>query len=330
MIVQHKQNSLVSVIIPTFNRAELIGKAIRSVLDQTYLHFEILVVDNGSSDDTAAVVASFQDSRIHYFYQENSGSPVSPRNHAWSVSQGEYLAFLDSDDFWQPEKLAEQVAALRQDSTAGLCYTDCLLQGDGHLIGLMSKYHKPHAGDIFEQLLFSNFIAASTVMITRDMMQRFGPLDERFNIAHDYDLYLKISQEYGVKYVPQVLATARIHGSSMSRNHALTRLEAIEVLRPWCVTCRETRKITRVRRRAWAWHHFFAGVEMLSCGESRDQAVTFLRQALQLDRWKPMYWLGGVLSVLPKAVIVSLLALARKRWSVEAVMPSSGNSLHAH
>ena len=112
----------VSVIVPTHNRADLIEYSIRSVLAQTYPDFELLVVDNGSTDSTRSVVDGIGDPRIRYIYQENSGGPAGPRNTGIRESRGEYVAFLDSDDLWVPTKLARQVEVLEKRPAVGLVY----------------------------------------------------------------------------------------------------------------------------------------------------------------------------------------------------------------
>ena len=112
----------VSVVIPTFNRASILGNAIESVLSQTYDSYEIIIVDDGSTDDTSSVVTKFNSSRINYLYQENKGRS-SARNKALSLANGEYIAFLDSDDKFYPQKLELQVTLLDSNPAFGMSYT---------------------------------------------------------------------------------------------------------------------------------------------------------------------------------------------------------------
>ena len=120
---------LVSIIIPTYNRAELLKRAIQSCLDQTYKNIQVVVVDDASEDNTPEIVQRFKDSRIKYIrLPKNSGRPAVPRNIGILNSDGEVIAFLDSDDYFLPEKIEKQVRALTNSEEIGLVYCDALIE----------------------------------------------------------------------------------------------------------------------------------------------------------------------------------------------------------
>jgi len=225
---------VVSVIIPTHNRAHYLGQTIQSVLEQTRSDFEILVIDNGSTDNTKEVVNSFGDQRIRYFYQENSGSPVSPRNRGIRNAIGKYIAFLDSDDLWLPEKIEKQVAFLENNPSVPIVYSDSYIINErGDIVNKCSALSKPYGGNIFKRLLQKNFMPNLTVVLKRDVALNYGCLDEQYKISHDIDLYLKISNDYKVGYLDEPLAKVRFHRDSMIADRSLMRRETIDVVKKW-------------------------------------------------------------------------------------------------
>ena len=220
------QRGRVSVIIPTFNRASIVPRAIESALGQTYQDVEVIVVDDGSSDDTRAVVETFGP-RVRLFYQENAGVTAA-RNHAIRHTCGEFLAFLDSDDSWAPWKLESQIAALSRFPEAGLVWTDMTaLDRAGQLIS--SRYlrvmYKAHSrvniedamrnvetlgnlssavpfelatspvrlGDLFSEILLGNLLHTSTVLVRRSWVEEVGGFDPTFvRAGEDYEFYVRL------------------------------------------------------------------------------------------------------------------------------------------
>ena len=207
----------VSVIVPTRNRADLIAEALRSVRDKTYQDLEILVVDNGSTDKTPDVVAGLADPRILYHWQEDSGLPADSRNVGIRMSAGHYVAFLDSDDVWLPEKLERQVAYLETHPDCGLIFMNASIIGDHHRSGQTLLRKTPPSGRVFEALLWENFISTLTAMVPRRVLDKVGvfDLDPAIRRAEDYDLWLRIAHDYEVAYLPMVGGLYRFHGSNL-------------------------------------------------------------------------------------------------------------------
>ena len=201
----------VSVIIPTYNRAHLVGRAIRSVLNQTFQDFEIIVVDDGSTDNTEEVIKSFNDPRIRYIRHEQNRGGSAARNTGIRAARGEYIAFLDSDDEWLPQKLERQVNAFKSlDETTGLVYTG--LRFVDHKGALVWEQRPNLSGYIFHKLLRRNVIGtASSVMLRRDCLLFTGLFDETLPSRQDLDLWIRIARQFKVFPIPEPLTVHYVH-----------------------------------------------------------------------------------------------------------------------
>lgn len=188
----------VSIIIPLYNGKKYIKQAIESILNQTYKDFEIIVVDDGSTDGSGELVKDKFGDKVRYVYQENKGAATAV-NKGISLSQGDYIAFCDHDDWWLPEKLEKQVKFLEANQNFGLLYTDAFLAKDGVLTRetwLRSRKVLPCSGDKEKCLatLFSrNFIPAPlTVLIKKSVIDRIGLFNENFPSTYDYEYWFRI------------------------------------------------------------------------------------------------------------------------------------------
>ncbi len=192
----------VSVIIPTYNRAEFLGKAVSSVLVQTYPHFELIVVDDGSSDNTAEVLASFS-RPTRYIRQENRG-PAAARNTGIQAARFELIAFLDSDDCFAKNKLALQVAAMAENPDCLISHTEEVWFRRGEHLNPKKK-HRKASGDIFAQSLELCAVGMSTVMVRRGLFEQEGLFDEELPCCEDYDLWLRVSARHSFLLVDKPL-----------------------------------------------------------------------------------------------------------------------------
>jgi glycosyltransferase involved in cell wall biosynthesis len=187
----------ISVIIPTYNREKFIGRAIRSVLRQTIACSEILVIDDGSMDQTATLVRSLRASSsvpIHFFYQQNKGVAAA-RNLGIQRAQSEFIAFLDSDDHWRKDKLAQQVRAMKGDPDFLISHTkEQWLRGGVHLN--QKKKHIPRHGDIFDHCLQLCAVGMSTVMVRKELFATVGFFSPGLPCCEDYDFLLRVSCRY--------------------------------------------------------------------------------------------------------------------------------------
>ena len=224
----------VSVNIPCFNSARFIEETLNSVLSQTYADFEIIVMDDGSTDDTGRIVNSFGDSRIKYSYKNNEGLSET-RNKGIFASSGQYIAFLDHDDIWLPRKLEKQVAML-EEGDLGLVFSDCYILRDGKK-EKMTYFDRcrPERGVVFEDLLLesSNFIPLSTVVMRRDAFKEIGYFKKEFRIGEEYELFLRAADKYRFDYIDEPLAAYRIHENNFSGRKELFVTEALDILELW-------------------------------------------------------------------------------------------------
>lgn len=220
----------VSIIIPTRNRARWLKKSIRSVLDQTYQDFELIVVDDGSTDKTPEVIKSFKDKRIRYFRQLKSRGAAVARNIGIRKAKGKFIAFNDDDDFWQPMKLEKQIKAFRGASgRVGVIYT-----GLNRIINEQKKYFpekwvKKKEGSLQQELFFENFIDLSATMVRRKCFDEVGLFDEALPRYQDWELWLRISRNYQFQFIDQPLVDSYVlpRGITQKRRVLLQATERI-------------------------------------------------------------------------------------------------------
>jgi len=232
---------LVSIITPAYNVAKLIGPTIESVQEQLYENWEMIIVDDGSTDNTAGVVQGYadKDKRVKYVHQNNAGQSAA-RNRAIEEAKGEYLAFLDADDFFLPPKLEEQVKYLEENTDCGVSY--CKIH---HFFNeepdKFYYFNLPHpSGNIFSELLKGNFINPLTVVLRKSVIDKWGGFEPTFRRLDEQYLWLKLSY-HGVKfcYLDQVLGHYRIHKTSLSndpeyfRDTEIKVLELLEKMKDW-------------------------------------------------------------------------------------------------
>ncbi len=196
-----------SVIIPTYNRAPLVSEAVASVLAQTWRDFEVLVVDDASGDGTAAALAAFG-SRIRVLRSPSRLGVAAARNLGISAAQGQWLAFLDSDDLWRPEKLARQMAYLEAHPEVVLCQTEETWERGGLKVN-QPRSHGKIGGWIFFPSLTRCLVSPSAVILHRTLFQKHGGFDENLPAAEDYDLWLRLSWRYQIGLVPETLVIKR-------------------------------------------------------------------------------------------------------------------------
>jgi len=195
----------VSVIIPTYNRAWCVAQAITSVLKQTYTDFELIVVDDGSTDETPDVLREITKNckNVRCFRQDNKGASAA-RNLGIAKSRGEYITFLDSDDLWKKKKLEEQVSCALQNSEHLVFYTDEIWIRNGGFVNPMKK-HAKHSGWIFQKCLPLCIISPSSVFMHASVFSTVGLFDEEFVVCEDYDMWLRLSNLFYIHWMPKRL-----------------------------------------------------------------------------------------------------------------------------
>ncbi|MBW4479704.1 MAG: glycosyltransferase [Tolypothrix brevis GSE-NOS-MK-07-07A] len=221
--------SKISVIIPAYNCAKTIKQTIESVLIQNFTDFELIVINDGSTDSSLDIVSKIKDSRIKIFSYPNAGGNVS-RNRGISHAVGEFISFLDADDIWIPDKLATQLQALEENPTTKVTYswTD-YIDENGKFVH--SGTHISLNGNVYEQLLVKNFLEnGSNPLICKDALLAVGGFDESLLAGQDWDMWLRLAREFNFVAVPEVQILYRISANSLSSNLARQEKACLQVL----------------------------------------------------------------------------------------------------
>ena len=261
----------VSVIIPTYNRANLIGRSIQSVLNQTYQEFEIIVVDDGSTDNTEYVVKGFDDARIRYVrYQENRGGSAA-RNAGIKIASGDYIAFQDSDDEWLPEKLEKQMVIFKSASVkVGVVYTGFWRIQNNKKKYIPSSAITKKSGNVYKSILNRNFITTQSAVIKKEVFKKTGMFDERIPAFQDWDLWIRISKYYEFQYVGEALVISYYQSKSISANKKASINAHKMILDKYFEDLRKYKKIL-------ANHYFNIGSKLYLNGERRESGIYFLK-----------------------------------------------------
>ena len=231
---EDSNTNLVSVIINCFNSEAYIKKAIESVISQTYTSWEIILWDNQSKDNTREYVFSFNDIRIKYFLAPSFTTLSLARKLAIEKANGNYIAFLDSDDYWSPLKLALQIDELEKNSEVEIVHTNfkVVTENDELNVQIQQNYYSTikQTGysfkNIYKKLLYGNFIIFSSLMIKKNVYDKIGGINENFNQNEDYELLLKASLITKSTNIPEELTYYRIHSNNQS--HGNIELSYIE------------------------------------------------------------------------------------------------------
>lgn len=276
---------LVSVVIASYNMGHFLPEAVRSVLAQTYTNVEVQIVDDGSSDGTPAIVQQWrEDSRVHVHRQDNAGQ-ARAKNQGVALSRGRYVAFLDADDFWLPEKLAWQMPLFQGRPEVGIVYSDyqCI---DGEGRPLPQEPPRLRRGWVSGALLVENFVPYSTGVVRRACLERHGGFDETLGMGIDYDLWLRLSSHYQFDFVPEKTLHYRIWAGQMSKNYRRRYECAIRIMEdfignnPGLVSRAEIRE-------AWAHTYVGRGSTMLW---REDDRIAAYRDYLRALCFVPWYW----------------------------------------
>jgi len=217
-------NKMVSVIIPTYNRSKLLRRAIQSVLAQTYQDIELIVVDDGSTDDTRGGVEGFNDSRIRYIqHGENKGANAA-RNTGVKATNGEYINFLDDDDELFPEKLERQIGKLRGvPNSVGLIYCRAYYSMEGQKDATCPA--PSLRGNLHLHLLKKNLFLLMTPLIRKECFQKAGLFDEALPGCQDWDMWIRIAKYFEFDFIPDILAKYHVHGEQISAD-LITKMDA--------------------------------------------------------------------------------------------------------
>lgn len=295
----------VSVIIPAYNALRFLPATIASVLAQTFQDFEVVVVDDGSADGTATWVRGHSDPRIHLVEQSNQGAAVA-RNAGIANATGEYIAFLDADDLWEPTKLAQQVACLDTRLEVGLVHT-AIRYIDEHGDKVNRVLGVRGSGEVWREVVIYNPVrCGSTPLVRCDCFRTVGVFDPDLSFAEDWDMWIRISARYHFAVIDQPLVLYRQHETNMTKGYQAIMPNFIKVIEQAFRNAPVDSAF--LKREAYgraylfaAWRAFFAG--------ALEEATSFRKRALY--HWPRLRYTRNSLSL--------GLKLNRAKWRTGGV-----------
>ena len=304
----HERSPTVSVILPTYNRAHVIGRAIQDVLEQTYRDLELIIVDDGSTDNTEEIVSKMDDGRIRYIQHEKNRGANAARNTGIAIAKGEYIAFQDSDDEWLPEKLEKQIYVFKKaPKNTGVVYTGFWRFEGNQKRYIPSPKIKQKEGNICNKILHSNFIGTPTAVVKRECFEKAGIFDENLPRLQDWELFIRISKCYLFKCIDEPLVISYFTPRSISANQEALISAHLYILKKHYDNLKADNKLL-------AYHHFNIG-NLLYLSGNFNRGKTFLRKALRIDPLNFKY-LGVVLaSMLGKDVYRYATEFYKKKFS---------------
>ena len=297
---------VISVVIPVYNGEHTILNTIASIQQQTFSDFEIIVIDDGSTDGTVERVNTVQDPRLKVFSYSNGGLPVA-RNRGISRSTGEFITFIDADDLWTPDKLELQLAALRQHPEAGLVYSWTASMdetGENFYPGISASYE----GNVYPQLLLTNFIASgSNAMLRRDVIDAVGEFDAELRSCEDWEYWLRIAARWPFAVVrkPQILYR-QTSGAMSSKVEVMEKYYLIVLERAFAAAPPE---LQYLKNQSLAYEGQFVALVCLNRQASTEGAKIACQRLQKAIRLYPKILLQKkTQSLLIKLLLISLLS----------------------
>jgi glycosyltransferase involved in cell wall biosynthesis len=271
---------LVSVIIPTFNRLDLLRETLQSVRSQTFRDFEIIVVDDGSTDGSGEWLKSQEDLRV--VSQPNSGIATS-RNNGAARARGSWLAFLDHDDLWATDKLEVQVQLIKEDPEVALVATKHVRLG--------KRFREPRhprwiKGDLLVKAYSESFIHTSSVMIRKDVFEHIGGFPPQYRFADEFHVWLAIARDYPIAYIDRPLVLIRFYESNTSHDRVGVRTDTYDILQKHYDPQRIPR---RIYLRTMSDHDISFGRAYLKAGNPAE-ALKWFARSVQRTPLRPRSW----------------------------------------
>jgi glycosyltransferase involved in cell wall biosynthesis len=301
------RDQLVSVVVPVYNRPGSLRRAVESVLQQTHDHLEIIVVDDGSTTDIGSVIRSIDDERTYFIQHEVNRGAAAARNTGIEVAQGDWVAFLDSDDWWNERKIEVQLKSIRAaDPDVGVAFCGCNLHPGP---GGKDRVELPRQDlDIQVQLARENCIPGgmSTPIVRNSLLREVGGFDEGYPSCQDWDLWLRLSQVCKFKFIPEPLTNMNVSGSDrISVNFEAARIGHERILN----TYRD-----RIERAGFLADHWFRLGRICAAQGDMKAARSYLMKAIQ-KKPSQMYWWGTAASAFAGKTLYQCAASIKRQLS---------------
>lgn len=301
----------VSVVIPTYNSIAYLPTTVQSVLQQTFTDWELIIVNDGSTDQTVEWVKTVADPRVRLISQANAGV-AEARNTGLHHAQGEYIAFLDADDVWEPTKLEKQVPLLDRDPQVGL--VDTAAQWIDHHDYLLDHCHPPTiSGNVWPWILEANTLSCgSTALVRRVCFEALGGFDQAVSPAEDWDMWIRIATCYRFAAVDEILVYYRQHPASASRNYTLMEQQLRRVIAQNTQRARQTDRhfgisldrLNLAERRAYCWLYQYLAWKHFDSGKTLAPFQAMLRG---IWIYPVIHWVPAVVRLIAFTVIRSVL-----------------------
>lgn len=254
-------DKLVSVIVPVYNRENLVSETIQSILAQTYEPIEIILINDGSTDSSLSILRKFETrfpDQIRVINQANQGQTIA-RNNGIRVARGEYIAFLDSDDLWLPNKLERQIPLFEHG--VGLVYSGIEVIDEQGRVIRAEPADKRITGEIYPKLLVNNRMTGGTVVVTAEALKNVGTFSTEFKAAENWDLWLRVCKVYEARVVPDPLIKYRVHSSNMSGDGQLMLNSKWQIIEKHCDMQSNDAVVARYSRLAHADYYYREGLK---------------------------------------------------------------------
>lgn len=276
---------LVSVVIASYNTAQYLPAATRSVLDQTWQNLEVIVIDDGSTDGTEAEMEAFRkDARFRYIKTENRGQPKA-KNRGIQEARGDYIAFCDADDLWRNDKLEKQIPAFSSPEV-GVVYSEVsYLDENDNPLNKPQPYER-HSGDVTNELIIKNFVPFGTAVIRRACTEQQGFFDEQLPMGIDWDLWLRYSINWKFHYVPEKTYIYRVWSGQMSANYRGRYENAFRILAKF-LDANPGRLPPELVSRAWADMYISRGMSVAQAERTIIEPLSDVLRGLKYDH---TYW----------------------------------------
>jgi glycosyltransferase involved in cell wall biosynthesis len=286
---QPKTNRMLSVIIPTYNRPTLAGKAVKSILDQIFTDLEVIVIDGSDNNDTEKEIALLSDERIRYFKVANQSAAHS-RNIGMKMAQGEFVAFNDDDDEWHPDKAEKQLQRLTEVASKKIIYCSFIKEIRGSIRATPDQTIRKKTGNIYSELLLRNFVGLPTMILHRSCCQAVL-FDESLKCIEDWDWTIRLAKIYDFEFIENSLVTVNDTPSSVNKSAYSVKAESYRVI--YEKHCTELKKTPFIE----AKHLLSIGNNLCLSGDMR-QGRKYLIQSFKVDRTRPLTLTSLLLSFL--------------------------------
>jgi glycosyltransferase involved in cell wall biosynthesis len=305
-------NDRISVIIPTYNASKYVTKAIDSVLVQDYINLEIIIIDDGSTDNTQKVLDNYKD-KIRYVYQDNGGA-AKARNTGIKLANGDYIAFLDADDLWLPDKLGKQMNFFNHYPQYSMVFTDMSHSVDDEIVYKSylkeRRYKYVSNGSIYENLLRECFIFTPTVMIKRKCFEKVGIFKEYLKISEDLDLWLRIADKYLIGFLDEPLVIRRKHETNLTGNRLLYISSNIQMMEEIYIKNKGHKIREKILKKELGYRYFQLGYYFFELSQQKQARNSFFKSLKCLYDIKSLIYI--LTSLLPKSLINNIRMIKRR------------------